>query len=156
MDTSVLVFCLYSVQAPCCSLLLLLELQRTVDDCERSTCLWMWKQTSESWLFLPRPPSAPEWTLLALLLNVSKPPRSSSPRADARVCVRCYPRPAKMLQVGMQGSLFTCVFTLFPSQWDARKRWGEVGSRPIINTCRAENESCFQSELNLFSCSARL
>lgn len=39
MDTSVLVFCLYPIQAPRCSLLLLLELQRTVDDCERSTCL---------------------------------------------------------------------------------------------------------------------
>lgn len=30
MDTSVLVFCLYLIQAPCCSLLLLLELQCTL------------------------------------------------------------------------------------------------------------------------------
>lgn len=39
MDTSVLVFWLYPVQTPHRFLLLLLELQRTVDDCERSTCL---------------------------------------------------------------------------------------------------------------------
>lgn len=52
MDTSVLVFCLYPIQAPHCSLLLLLEPQHSIDDCERSTCLWMSNQVTESWLFL--------------------------------------------------------------------------------------------------------
>lgn len=39
-------------------------------------------------------------------------------------------------------------FILFQGKWDAWKKWGKVGNHPIINTCWAENESCFQSELN--------
>lgn len=153
MDTSVFVFFLYPVQAPRCSLLLLLELcaplttvnAQLVLDC-RTGPLSLGFLPSASLCF---------WVdvTYALVLKGLKPQGARSELVPKCSWTLCYSRPAIDVAGWHSGTAFIRVSLCSRVQSDACKTWRKVGSHPIINTCGAENESCFQSELNLFSCS---